>query len=231
MRAWFRQAAIAFDLIPKSILASMNVCLTANMEIKMSFDWHIFWENAYELLSKDGAPAWIQAIGSILALVVVILVSKTPVNHAASVKRKTIFAIAEAAHTHASNIREAIDVMEWPTGNNYQIYKVYNKVVIEGVVKALQGVPMHELGSSRGVVAMLSLTDQMVFLGTAVETLLQGPHNHPGIVEALGSIDPNDRAQREKICATAFSVLQTNARGHLNQIDKDYESLKESLET
>jgi len=197
----------------------------------MSFDWHIFWEKACEILSKDGAPAWIQAIGSILALVIVILVSKTPVNHAASVKRKTIFAIAEAAHTHACNIRNAIDAMEWLTGNNSQIYTVYNKVVIEGVVKALQGVPMHELGSSKGVLAMLSLTDQMVFLGTAVEILLQGPHKHPGIAKTLDSIDQDDRAQRQKVCATGFSILQANARVHLNQIDKDYESLKESLKS
>lgn len=197
----------------------------------MSFDWQVLWQNVCETLSKEAAPAWVQAIGSILALIIVFLVSKIPVNYAASVKRKTIFAIAEAAHTHACNIRNAIDMMDWPSGNNYQIYSVYNKVVIEGVVKALQGIPMHELGSSRAVIAMLSLTDQMVFLGSAVETLLEGPHQHPGISITLQSIALDDHAQRQKICATGFSVLQANARVHLNQIDKDYESLKDSLKS
>ncbi|MNP50519.1 hypothetical protein D3C76_1447890 [compost metagenome] len=121
--------------------------------------------------------------------------------------------------------------MSWPEADNYQIYKVYHKVVIEGIVKALQGVPMHELGSSKGVLATLSLSDQMVFLGAAIETLLLGPNQHPGIIKALESIDPNDHTQRQKLCATGFSVLQSNARGHLNQIDKDYESLRDSLKT
>lgn len=197
----------------------------------MDFDWHAIGKWIYEMFSKEGTPAWVQAIGSILALVVAIIVSKSPVNHAAAVKRKTIFAIAEAAHAHARNIREAIGMMTWPTGDNSQIYKVYDKVVIEGIVKALQGVPMHELGSSKGVLAILSLTDQMVFLGTAVEALLLGPNQHPVIALALDSIEPNDHTQRRKVCATGFSVLQGNVRGHLQKIDEDYESLRESLKS
>lgn len=197
----------------------------------MYFDWHTPWERVCEILSNDAAPAWAQAILSILALVIAIWASKAQVKHAASEKRKTIFAIAEAAHTHAYNVRNAIDAMDWQTGNTYQIYKVYHRVVIEGVVKALQGVPMHELGSSKGVLAMLSLTDQMVFLGTAVEALLLGPSKHPEIAKTLESIDPDDRVQRQKVFATGFSVLQSNARVHLTQIDKEYESLRESLKS
>jgi len=96
---------------------------------------------------------------------IAIKVSKTVINHAASVKSKAIFAIAEAAHVHACNLRSAIDAMSWPEADNYQIYKVYHKVVIEGIVKALQGVPMHELGSSKGVLAMLSLAYRCETLG------------------------------------------------------------------
>lgn len=196
----------------------------------MSFDWHLIWEKTCELLSKDGAPAWIQAIGSILALLVVILASKIPVNHAASVKRKTIFTIVEAAHTHAQNIRNAVDAMQDPIDTTH-IYRVYNKVIIEGVVKALQGIPMHELGSSKGVLAMLSLTDQMVFLGAAVEILLEGPYNHPIMAKTLEDLEKNDHARRIKLAATGFSVLQGNVRVHLEQIDKEYESLKDSLKS
>lgn len=195
----------------------------------MHFDWHAIGEWIYDILSKDAAPAWIQAVGSLLALWIAIKVSRTAINHAASAKRKTIFAIAEAAHVHACNLRKAIDAMNWPEVDNSHIYKIYHKVVIEGIVKALQGIPMHELGSSKGVLAMLSLTDQMVFLGTAIEALLLGPNQHPGIITALESIVLDDHTQRQKISATGFKVLQSNARGHLNQIDKDFELLKASL--
>ena len=195
----------------------------------MSFDWYTVWEKTYELLSTQDLPAWIQAIGSVAAIAYAVRISRSSINHAASAKRKTIFAIAEAAHTHACNIRKAIDVMGWNSGNNFQIYEVYDKTIIEGVVKALQGVPMHELGSSKAVLAMLSLTDQMVFLGSAVETLLQGPYKHPVLGKALESRDQNDHAQIQRLAATGFSVLQNNARGHLTKIDQVYEALKESL--
>jgi hypothetical protein len=158
-------------------------------------------------------------------------VSRTAINHAASVKRKTIFAIAEAAHVHACNLRNAIDSMSWPEADNSHIYKIYHKVVIEGIVKALQGIPMHELGSSKGVLAMLSLTDQMVFLGTAIEALLLGPNQHPGIITSLNSINLDDHTQRQKVRSMGFSVLQSNARRHLDKIDKDYELLKASLQS
>ncbi len=191
----------------------------------MSFDWHTIWE----FLSKQDYPAWIQAIGSVAAIVYAVRISRSSINHAASEKRKTIFAIAEAAHTHACNIRKAIDVMGWNSGDNSQIYAVYNKTIIDGVVKALQGVPMHELGSSKAVIAMLSLTDQMVFLGSSVETLLKDRHSNPVIRKMLENFDKNDHVGRIEQATAVFSNLQDNVRRHLNIIDKDYESLKESL--
>ncbi len=191
----------------------------------MSFDWHTIWE----FLSKQDYPAWIQAIGSVAAIVYAVRISRSSINHAASEKRKTIFAIAEAAHTHACNIRKAIDVMAWNSGNNIQIYSVYDKTIIEGVVKALQGVPMHELGSSKAVIAMLSLTDQMVFLGSSVEILLQGPERHPELGKTLENSYRDDYEKRQELAASGYSVLQYNVRVHLNKIDQDYEALKESL--
>lgn len=191
----------------------------------MSFDWHTIWE----FLSKQDYPAWIQAIGSVAAIVYAVRISRSSINHAASEKRKTIFAIAEAAHTHACNIRKAIDVMAWNSGNNIQIYSVYDKTIIEGVVKALQGVPMHELGSSKAVIAMLSLTDQMVFLGSSVEILLQGPERHPELGKTLKNSYRDDYEKRQELAASGYSVLQYNVRVHLNKIDQDYEALKESL--
>lgn len=196
----------------------------------MVFDWNTFWGWLCEVFSKDGAPAWVQAAGSLLALWIAIKVSKTPIDHAAAVKRKTIFAIAEAAHAHARNIRKALDQMIWlaPDGN-YHIHRVYHPSVIDGVVKALQGIPMHELGSGKDVLAMLSLTGQLVFLRAAVDALLAGPAQHPEIAKVLASLSPDDHEMRLKLCATGFTALQGNVRTHLNQIDGDFEILKEGL--
>lgn len=196
----------------------------------MSFDWYTIWESICAFFASEEAPAWVQAGGSVAALFIAIWISRSSIRHAAKAKRKNIYAIAEATHTYACIIRKAIDETEWVTGNNSQIYAVYNKVVIEGIVKALQEVPVHEIGSSKGVLAMLSLINQMEFLGLAVETLLQGPYKHPVLGKSLESLDDTDyRVQRHEVIATGFSVLQQNARGHLNKIDEDYETLKESL--
>lgn len=195
----------------------------------MSFECASFLESTCEILSIEWLPAWIQAVGSIFALGVAIYISRSAAKHAELSRRKAILAIAEAAHTHACQIRNAMDMMGLATGNNTQIYKVYHKVVIEGVVKALQGIPMHEVGSSNGVLAILSLSNQMVFLGDSIETLIDGPYKIPSVVNALESIDKGDHARRQEYCARIYENLQNNVRGHLDLIDENFESLKKSI--
>lgn len=195
----------------------------------MSFECNSFMEYAYEIFSSEATPAWIQAIGSIMALVVAIYLSRRAARCNELSRRKAILAIAAAAHTHACKIRSAVDVMEWGKGANPQIHEVYHRVVIDGVVKALHGIPMHEVGSSDGVLAILSLSDQMVFLGASVEALIDGPYKIPSVVKALESIGKGDHAGRKAYCAQIFGILQNNVRGHLGIIDRDFESLKKYL--
>ncbi|WP_248767621.1 hypothetical protein [Pseudomonas sp. MWU12-2345] len=181
-------------------------------------------------LSKAEAPAWVQAIGALFALVVAILVPRFQVKKALSEKRKAILAVAEAAYAHACNIRKVIAETDFSEGHvDPRIYDVYHKVIIDGIVKALQGVPMHELGSTNGVLAMLSLTDQMVFLGTAVEAILSGPTQHPELAKTLEAIEPAERKMYREQHTRCFEVLAQNVRTHLNRIYKDYELLVKSV--
>ncbi|WP_426101765.1 hypothetical protein [Pseudomonas sp. PSPC3-3] len=191
----------------------------------------MFFDRITDYLSKPDAPAWVQAIGAIFALVVAILVPHLQVKKALSEKRKAMLAVAEAANAHACNIREVIAATNYTEGHvSPRIHEVYHKVIIEGIVKALQGVPMHELGSTNGVLAMLSLTDQMVFLGNAVEALISGPARHPELSKTLASIEPNDRKSYREANERGFAVLAGNVRIHLNKIYKDYESLVKSVQ-
>src|SRR5450830_610586 len=115
----------------------------------MHVEWHTLCEWFWKIFSSQGTPAWVQAIGSILALIVAIRVSRLSVEHAASLKQKTIFSIAEAAHKYASDIRNAIELIDDDIGSNVSLYGVYHKDVVFGVIKALQGIPVHELGTSQ----------------------------------------------------------------------------------
>ncbi len=195
----------------------------------MPVEWIAVWNDVVCIFSSPNTPAWVQAIGSLVGLGIAIFVSTLPLKHAAKQKRATFFAIVEAAHTRAQSIRKAVDEMDWETGGTAGIYNVYHKSVIDGLVRALQGIPTHELGTSDAVLALLALTDQIVFLGDAVDKLLLGPHNDPELAKAYDSIDPVDYKQRREITRIAYSVRQQNIRGHLKQIDLHYEVLKTSL--
>lgn len=195
----------------------------------MHFDWHdvlyLFWG----AISSDGAPAWVQAIGSIIALVVAIRVSRISVEHAGLLKQKTIFSIAEAVHEYADEVRKAINGISDDPGSNIGLYSVYNGDVTAGLVRALQGVPLHELASGRQVSAILGLANQLVFMGNATDKLLVPPAMHPEVLKVLNRVGDN-YGQRQSLSAVALSVLKKNALNHLDQIDKHYNSLKSTIE-
>ncbi|CAI8726578.1 hypothetical protein [Pseudomonas chlororaphis] len=193
----------------------------------MHFEWAL-WDSIWKVVSSDGAPAWVQAIGSILALIIAIRVSRLSIEHAGLLKQKTIFSIAEAAHEYASKIRGAIDMISDEAGSNIHLYGVYHKDVTAGVVRALQGIPVHELASGQQVLAILGLTNQLVFLGEAAEKLLVDPSLLPHVSEALKSVG-DDRNERRKVRATVIIVLKRNAVTHLDKIDEHYNALKRSL--
>jgi hypothetical protein len=194
----------------------------------MHYERTALWDSVWRVVSSDGAPAWVQAVGSIVALYIAIRVSRFSIDHAGLLKQKTIFSIAEAAHEYASKIRIAIDLINKEPGSNTYLYEVYHKDVTAGVVRALQGVPVHELASGQQVLAILGLTNQLVFLGTAADKLLFAPSLLPGVSEQLESM-ADDRKMRREYLSTITDVLKRNALGHLDGIDKHYHVLKSSL--
>ena len=142
-----------------------------------------------------------------LALWIAIKVSKTTINHAASVTRRAIFPIAEAAHVHVCNLRSAIDAMSWPEADNYQIHKVYHKVEIEGIVKALQGGRCMNLGQAREYLPCSACPTRLFFLVRRSKLFSSDRTSIRGIIKTLESIDPNDHIQRQKLFATGFSIF------------------------
>ncbi|MGX1017404.1 hypothetical protein AB7M33_000080 [Pseudomonas sp. Y3 TE3536] len=195
----------------------------------MHFDWRELLFLVWGAISSDGAPAWVQAIGSIIALVVAIRVSRISVEHAGLLKQKTIFSIAEAAHEYANKVRGAIHSISDDPGSNLSLYSVYNSDVTAALVRALQGVPMHELASGRQVSAILGLANQLVFMGNATDKLLVPPVMHPDVLKVLNRVG-DDYEQRQRLSVVALSVLKKNALNHLDEIDRHYNSLKSTIE-
>ena len=194
----------------------------------MHFEWSALWDSVWKVVSSEGAPAWVQAIGSIMALIIAIRVSRISIEHAGLLKQKTIFSIAEAAHEYASKVRAAIDLISDEPGSNAKLYDVYHRDVTAGIIRALQGVPVHELASGPQVSAILGLTNHFVFLGDQVDKLLVAPSTLPHVSEMLKSMDENREGRRQYLI-TVMSVLKKNALGQLDRIDEHYYVLKRSL--
>lgn len=181
-------------------------------------------------LTSDGAAAWVQAIGALLALAIAIWVPAARAKMDSKEKRLSMLAVAEAAHSHASNIRLAIDSSNFEQGEvSLKMWNIYDPSIIIGVVRGLQNIPLHELGSRKGVISLLSITDQMVLLGKAVDAFIDGPHRNVEHTKLLQSIPEDDHKMRRQLHLQVFSILANNARLHLDRIDKDYLALVESV--
>jgi hypothetical protein len=106
------------------------------------------------------------------------------------------------------------------------LYTVYDKSIIDGVVRALTDMPVYEIGSRDGVIALLSLRDQFVFLGIAMEAFIAGPANHPEMKKALDSLMESTKGtQRKRLLEHGNEILANNARKHLNEIHNKHDAL------
>jgi len=187
------------------------------------------WCNSIlDLFASDAAPAWVQAIGSILAVIIAMLAPRISAKHAGLIKQKNILSVVTASHSYACDIRSAIDSIDGVHGSNLGLYDVYHKDVLAGVIRALESIPVGELASAEETLAVLGLTSQMVFLGAAVEKMLFAPSQLPDVQEVLKGLE-EDRAARRELLDSVPLVLKANAKRHLNLIDKHYAVLKKTL--
>lgn len=212
-----------------AIEVNRSQAFQVRVEKKMHFDWREFLCSVWDVISSTGTPAWVQAIGSIIALGVAIYVSRDSVEHAGLLKQKTIFSIAEAAHEYANKIRAAINAINDEPGSNISLHSVYHRDVTAGIVRALQGVPVHELASGQQVLAILGLANQLVFMGDATDKLLVPPAVHPDVLKVLDSVGDNYE-QRQRLSFISLNVLKRNALNHLDKIDEHYSSLKSTID-
>lgn len=166
--------------------------------------------------------AWLQAVGSIGAILAAFLVGRQTIAEERNGRRQSIVAVAGAAAEHARRIRDVLDLGNDP--GHARMYNVYDKTIIDGMVHALTDAPAHEVGSPDGVIALLALRDQFVFLGVQMERYLAGPRKLEEIQSAIESCGDN-RAVRDATIRDAEGVLENNVRGRLEQIQRHHDEL------
>jgi hypothetical protein len=186
---------------------------------------------SHGILCNEPLAAWVQAVGTLVALFIAIYLPIRQDRKARRRKRQAMIAVAEAAYAHAKRIIDAIDASEVERLNrSLHLYEVFDQSIIDGDIKALRDVPLHELGSRDSVVAMRQLTDQMLFFGQATQKFMDGQNKAAGFIEAVKSTGTDELNQRPMLFDQQFSILAANARMRWREIDASFAVLKRTLE-
>lgn len=164
--------------------------------------------------AKD-IPAWIQAVGSVLAIVAVFWISEANREKEQRSRHQSALAVVRVAHEFAMSIDNELQAIlaEKPCGfDGSNIRSIYHRDISKRYAEALANVPLHELGAPDAIKALLALQVQFsVFMPDAMDRLLKGPdqiapfddtHTKARLVETfIQRKIPTIRTQFEKIAA------------------------------
>lgn len=177
----------------------------------------LFWwadQNAKDI------PAWVQAVGSVLAIVAVFWISDANRKKEQQSRNQSVLAVARVAHDFAKKLDAELQTILTGKACGFDgsnIHSIYHRDIARRYGEALANVPLHELGSPEAVKALLALQVQFsVFLPDAMDRLLKGPdriapHNDTDTQARLFETFiqrkiPTMRPQFEKIAADCMIV-------------------------
>ncbi len=174
--------------------------------------------------SSSEVASWIQAFGSVMAIFAAIWISDRQEAITLNSKRKSILAIVEAAYQRAELYRAMIFDSDFKNQiPNSKLYGVYDKTIISGITRALSGIPLYEVGSPEGVMALILLHDQFYFLGNEIDAFMVGIYNHSDFSEELNKLTGlENKDLRSNLAQTMFDVLANNVKVHLDKIKELY---------
>ncbi|KAB0663196.1 hypothetical protein F3X86_20420 [Aeromonas veronii] len=254
-------AVKGFTAIGLRLANQMQTCGTfRNVSLLEMFKMRNFWENKLPRLrsynrhlftlflvsflvigaylkfgSTNELPAWIQAGGSVLAIIASSWIASHDKVSRQNDRRKDVLAVAEAAHHFSKKIRDIIDSSCSKEGMvNVEIYNVYHNSVVNSYAKALGNIPFHEVGSSTAVQALLAMQVQFSeLLGSSIEKLLQGVNSNVDFQKGASAYDHYPEPQRTEMIAKLkevhFKVLSNNVKVHLDVIEKSFLTLKNEM--
>lgn len=175
--------------------------------------------------------AWVQAIGSIAAIIGSLWVARS--QNKASLervmeaqrlaeesKRMAVFALGEAAVERVKPIKDALEQKDPRSA----LYRVHHSSVVHSLAGAISAAPIHELGSKEGILALLAIRDQLLFLEESIERL----HTNAG---KLSKEDRQEWTQqeREKYDQSFENTLRCNVKTNLVEIEKQFQALSASM--
>ncbi|MBW0450880.1 hypothetical protein [Paraburkholderia phenoliruptrix] len=187
-------------------------------------------------LSKSDWASWVQAVGSIAAIIGAYIVgerqSRAAVESVREAHRITeasrqasMFAVIKAAHNRAQLIRDALDDEMPPL----KLIAVYHPSIIDSLLASMSALNVAEIGSDEAVGAFVIFSGQFVFLRDALEKHLAGPSRDESVMKSIEKLKERGYGPRhtEQVWETAVDVKKKNVLVHLNQIDLEFHTLSE----
>jgi hypothetical protein len=174
--------------------------------------------------SAQDIPAWIQAVGSVLAIGAVFWMAEANREKEQRSRHQSVLAVVRVAHEFAASIDTELQAIlsEKPYGfDGSNIRSIYHRDISKRYGEALSNVPLHELGSPDAVKALLALQVQFsVFLPDAMDGLLKGPDR----------IAPyNDTDTKARLFQTFIQKKIPTMRPQFKKIAADWKIIEDAL--
>lgn len=185
------------------------------------------YASAYPIFQSENWAAWVQAIGSIAAIVGSLWVARSQAKAdlqrvveaqrlSEESKRMAVFALGEAVIDRIQPIKTALEQKD-PRAS---LFGVYHSSVAHGIAGAISTAPIHELRSKEAVLALLDIRDQLLFLDKSIDDYVKPPR----------SISIKDRSEltaerRKEYDESVETIGIKNMNGHLEKIEEHFQVL------
>lgn len=181
----------------------------------------LFWGTGQEV--KD-IPAWVQAVGSVLAIVAVFWISDANRKKEQQSRNQSVLAVARVAHEFVNVIDDELQNIVAGKACGFDgsnIRSIYHRDISRRYGEALANVPLHEMGSPDAVKALLALQVQFsVFLPDAMDGLLKGP-------DRIASY--NDTDTKARLFQTFIQKKIPTMRPQFKKIAADWKIVEDAL--
>ncbi|UTM01726.1 hypothetical protein MID00_19945 [Alcaligenes sp. NLF5-7] len=203
----------------------------------------------YPIKEAGHAAAWVQAVGSIAAILGAIYAARESAKTSARLKeerhRRGVLAIIDSFFVAVKNISGLISVPHQHV--NPDFYASYSSASFNGFLRNLDIVPVLELPTPAAMSSMLGLQIESKLFVSAADALVAGPwspknQNYSQLVDArdkfnlclrlLGGQDfrtLNAEKRLENLESTSFRQLKDQVLLHANAIKSNVKVLRQDL--
>lgn len=146
IKTWLKKPLFIFSFI--GVIATISIALIGNWMGLTRADW----------------PGWVQAFGSIGAILVAVHVSRASVISEVWRNNQSIIAVAQTAQQYSENMR-AIFCKEEESFPGYipeEFINAYSPRLLTSVIDSLGAIPVLAPGNAKGVRQLLNLRESML---------------------------------------------------------------------